>query len=144
MEFVSPEGLRLDGRRPMEVYYISLSLSLSFSLILMFFQPLLFVHLFLLLTTDETNSSWDWCCSQSWRVRTKTLPWPFCFCFLRIAGVSVFFFFLNYAYFINFSSAVFEMGNTKVIAAVYGPREVHFYFLRNPVFLYFAIWFIFN
>lgn len=24
----------------------------------------------------------------------------------------------------NFSSAVFEMGNTKVIAAVYGPREV--------------------
>ena len=57
MEFVSPEGLRLDGRRPMEVYYLSLSLSLSFSLILMFFQPLLFVHLFLLLTTDETNSS---------------------------------------------------------------------------------------
>jgi hypothetical protein len=26
----------------------------------------------------------------------------------------------------NFSSAVFEMGNTKVIAAVYGPREVPF------------------
>lgn len=24
----------------------------------------------------------------------------------------------------NFSSAVFEMGNTKVVAAVYGPREV--------------------
>ena len=30
MEFVSPEGLRLDGRRPMEVYYLSLSLSLAF------------------------------------------------------------------------------------------------------------------
>jgi ribonuclease PH len=24
----------------------------------------------------------------------------------------------------NFSSVVFEMGNTKVIATVYGPREV--------------------
>jgi len=27
------------------------------------------------------------------------------------------------------SSAIFEMGNTKVIAAVYGPREVLFNYL---------------
>ena len=33
MEFVSPEGLRLDGRRPMEVYYLSLSLSLSLAFV---------------------------------------------------------------------------------------------------------------
>ena len=31
MEFVSPEGLRLDGRRPMEVYYLSLSLDFVFA-----------------------------------------------------------------------------------------------------------------
>lgn len=34
-------------------------------------------------------------------------------------------------------SAVFEMGNTKVIAAVYGPREVLFLF--NYLFIYFLL-----
>uniref|UniRef100_A0A2P2L8N5 Exosome complex component RRP41 isoform X2 n=1 Tax=Rhizophora mucronata TaxID=61149 RepID=A0A2P2L8N5_RHIMU len=55
MEYVSPEGLRLDGRRPMEMRQLRAELG-------------------------------------------------------AVSGAD--------------GSAVFEMGNTKVIAAVYGPREV--------------------
>uniref|UniRef100_UPI0018DF43F6 hypothetical protein n=1 Tax=Streptomyces fildesensis TaxID=375757 RepID=UPI0018DF43F6 len=56
MEYVNPEGLRQDGRRPMEIRQLRAHLG----------------------TVDKADGS-----------------------------------------------AVFEMGNTKVIAAVYGPREIH-------------------
>jgi len=35
----------------------------------------------------------------------------------------------NFFFHFETSSAIFEMGNTKVIAAVYGPREVLFDYL---------------
>lgn len=41
---------------------------------------------------------------------------------------------------IDCSSAVFEMGNTKVIAAVYGPREVLCFLInKNSLFVFKSI-----
>lgn len=37
---------------------------------------------------------------------------------------------------VDCSSAVFEMGNTKVIAAVYGPREVIYFSQRKSNFFF--------
>ncbi|KAA8516136.1 hypothetical protein F0562_019315 [Nyssa sinensis] len=100
MEYVSPEGLRLDGRRPMEV---SLSLYLSTSV----FQDLTICYHNIIDFQCLLNSS------------------LFSFVYLCIFGPQMRQIRAEIGAVAKADgSAVFEMGNTKVIAAVYGPREV--------------------
>ena len=64
------------------------------------------------------------------------------FAFLKFLAVISFKAFDHKVFFFHFetSSAIFEMGNTKVIAAVYGPREVLFSYLPCLWIVIYVIW----